>query len=44
MQNRTAFLRVGVLFVVAGILVVPLLYGIGLILLVIGGVSWAPED
>ena len=44
MQNRTAFLRVGVLFVVTGILVVPLLYGIGLIFLVIGGVMWAPED
>ncbi len=43
MENRNAFLFVGLLFSLAGIVFIPLLCGIGFIFLIIGGIMWARD-
>ena len=43
MENRNAFLLVGVLFIVAGFLFIPLLCGVGFLFVIIGAVMWARD-
>jgi len=44
MENRSALLLVGVILVIAGFLLTPLLCGVGFLFLIIGAVMWVRED
>ena len=43
MENRSALLLVGA-FLVAGILLTPLLCGVGFLFIILGAVMWVRED
>jgi len=44
MENRSALLLVGAFLVVAGILLTPLLCGVGFLFIILGAVMWVRED
>ncbi len=43
MENRTAFLTVGILLIIAGAILTPFLCGAGVLFVIIGAVMWARE-
>src|SRR5213078_4381935 len=44
MENRSALLLVGAFLVVAGVLLTPLLCGVGFLFIILGAVMWVRED
>ena len=43
MENRNAFFLVGIVFIIAGIVFVPFLCGIGVLFLIIGAIMWVRD-
>ena len=44
MENRTACIVMAIVLIAVGVLVTPLLWGAGFLLLIIGAVMWVRED